>query len=55
MEIDLNALARLVRYKLLTSLIVPRPIALVTTLNDTATVNAAPFSTSTCWAKTRRI
>ncbi len=44
MDIDINALARPVRYKLLTSLVVPRPIALVTTLNDAATVNAAPFS-----------
>ena len=44
MEIDINALARPARYKLLTSLVVPRPIALVTTMTDAAIVNAAPFS-----------
>jgi flavin reductase (DIM6/NTAB) family NADH-FMN oxidoreductase RutF len=32
------------RYKLLTSFILPRPIAWVTTLGPTGTVNAAPFS-----------
>ncbi|MET0352027.1 MAG: flavin reductase family protein, partial [Rhizobacter sp.] len=32
------------RYKLMASLIVPRPIALVTTLGPTGVVNAAPFS-----------
>jgi flavin reductase (DIM6/NTAB) family NADH-FMN oxidoreductase RutF len=32
------------RYKLLCALIVPRPIALVTTLGRDGTVNAAPFS-----------
>lgn len=31
-------------YKLITGLIVPRPIAWVTTLSDDATVNLAPFS-----------
>ena len=44
MEIDLNALDRPVRYKLLTSLVVPRPIALVTTISEGGVVNAAPFS-----------
>ena len=44
MEIDLNALDRPVRYKLLTSLVVPRPIALVTTISEGGIVNAAPFS-----------
>ena len=44
MEIDLNALERLIRYKLLTSLVVPRPIALVTTISQGGIVNAAPFS-----------
>jgi flavin reductase (DIM6/NTAB) family NADH-FMN oxidoreductase RutF len=33
-----------VRYKLMASLIVPRPIALVTTIDDAGVVNAAPFS-----------
>jgi len=32
------------RYKLLTALIVPRPIAWTTTLNEAGTVNVAPFS-----------
>jgi flavin reductase (DIM6/NTAB) family NADH-FMN oxidoreductase RutF len=32
------------RYKLLISLVIPRPIALVTTLGPTGVVNAAPFS-----------
>ncbi len=31
-------------YKLLTAIIVPRPIALVTSVNDAGTVNAAPYS-----------
>src|ERR1700682_6771386 len=32
------------RYKLLCGVVVPRPIALVTTLDDNGKVNAAPFS-----------
>ena len=32
------------RYKLLCGVVVPRPIALVTTLGPTGVVNAAPFS-----------
>ena len=32
------------RYKLLCGVIVPRPIALVTTLDENGAVNAAPFS-----------
>jgi hypothetical protein len=32
------------RYKLLCGVVVPRPIALVTTLDENAAVNAAPFS-----------
>ena len=32
------------RYKLMASLIVPRPIALVTTLSEGGVINAAPFS-----------
>jgi flavin reductase (DIM6/NTAB) family NADH-FMN oxidoreductase RutF len=32
------------RYKLLCGLVVPRPIALVTTLSPTGVINAAPFS-----------
>ena len=44
MEIDLESLSAYQRYKLMASLIVPRPIALITTLSDTGVVNAAPFS-----------
>jgi len=44
MEIDFEAITEYQRYKLMASLIVPRPIALVTTLSEDGTVNAAPFS-----------
>ncbi|MDR5815872.1 MULTISPECIES: flavin reductase family protein [unclassified Caballeronia] len=44
MEIDFEAITEYQRYKLMASLIVPRPIALVTTLGPDGTVNAAPFS-----------
>src|SRR5450755_2330336 len=44
MEIDFDVLTAYQRYKLMASLIVPRPIALVTTLGPTGVVNAAPFS-----------
>ena len=44
MEIDFSTLTEYQRYKLMASLIVPRPIALVTTLSAAGTVNAAPFS-----------
>ncbi|MGE8319183.1 MAG: flavin reductase family protein [Comamonas sp.] len=43
-EIDFAGLDTHARYKLMASLIVPRPIALVTTLGADGTVNAAPFS-----------
>jgi flavin reductase (DIM6/NTAB) family NADH-FMN oxidoreductase RutF len=41
---DLASMAQRDRYKLLISLVIPRPIALVTTLGPTGIVNAAPFS-----------
>jgi flavin reductase (DIM6/NTAB) family NADH-FMN oxidoreductase RutF len=41
---DFTALPAQDRYKLLCSLVVPRPIALVTTLGPDGVVNAAPFS-----------
>jgi len=44
MEIDFSAIGEYQRYKLMASLIVPRPIALVTTLGANGTANAAPFS-----------
>jgi flavin reductase (DIM6/NTAB) family NADH-FMN oxidoreductase RutF len=44
MEFAFDDTERTLRYKLLTSLVVPRPIALVTTLGSDDVVNAAPFS-----------
>jgi flavin reductase (DIM6/NTAB) family NADH-FMN oxidoreductase RutF len=44
LEFDFDVLTAHQRYKLMASLIVPRPIALVTTLGEDGTVNAAPFS-----------
>jgi flavin reductase (DIM6/NTAB) family NADH-FMN oxidoreductase RutF len=44
MEIDFAQLTAYQRYKLMASLIVPRPIALVTTLGAHGIANAAPFS-----------
>ncbi|MDM0071607.1 flavin reductase family protein [Variovorax sp. J31P207] len=44
MEVNFETLDAYERYKLMASLIVPRPIALVTTLGGDGTVNAAPFS-----------
>ena len=43
-EIDFTQIDSSARYKLMASLIVPRPIALITTLAEDGTVNAAPFS-----------
>lgn len=44
MIFDMGQLASRDRYKLLTGVVVPRPIALVTTLDAAGGVNAAPFS-----------
>lgn len=44
MEFDLKALAPLDRYKLLTGLIVPRPIGFISSLSSDGRRNAAPFS-----------
>lgn len=49
MDIDFRPLAPRQRYKLLASLIVPRPIALVTSLNASGVVNAAPYSFFNCF------
>jgi len=43
-EVDFLALSAYQRYKLMASLIIPRPIALVTTLGANGVANAAPFS-----------
>ncbi|MFC4767260.1 flavin reductase family protein [Effusibacillus consociatus] len=44
MRLDPKDLSDLEVYKLLIGLVTPRPIAFVTTLSETGTVNAAPFS-----------
>ncbi|MCZ2496098.1 flavin reductase family protein [Xylophilus sp. Kf1] len=44
MDIDFSGIDAYTRYKLMASLIVPRPVALITTLGEDGTVNAAPFS-----------
>ena len=44
MEIEMDALAPGDRYKVLSSLVTPRPIAWVTTVDAAGRVNAAPFS-----------
>ncbi len=44
MDVNFTSLSPNVRYKLLTALVVPRPIAWVTTLSETDIVNAAPYS-----------
>lgn len=43
-DIALKGLETRVRYKLITGSVMPRPIALVTTLNADGSVNAAPYS-----------
>jgi flavin reductase (DIM6/NTAB) family NADH-FMN oxidoreductase RutF len=43
-DIDFAAIDDYARYKLMASLIVPRPIAFVTTVDPGGVVNAAPFS-----------
>jgi len=43
-DLDFSTLTEYQRYKLMASLIIPRPIALVTTVNPNGVVNAAPFS-----------
>jgi flavin reductase (DIM6/NTAB) family NADH-FMN oxidoreductase RutF len=44
MDIDFAQLSEYQRYKLMASLIVPRPISLITTLGANGVINAAPFS-----------
>ena len=43
-EVDLDALSPRDRYKLLTAVVVPRPVAWVTTVDGAGVVNAAPYS-----------
>jgi flavin reductase (DIM6/NTAB) family NADH-FMN oxidoreductase RutF len=47
-EFDFTALSARDRYKLMIGAIVPRPIALVTTVDASGRVNAAPFSFFNC-------
>src|SRR5277367_1482781 len=44
MQIDPASQAKLDNYKLLTSLVIPRPIAWVTSRSETGLINLAPFS-----------
>lgn len=44
LSVDLNALTPALRYKLLTAVVLPRPVAWVTTLGTDGVVNAAPYS-----------
>lgn len=44
MHIDLDALSAKDRYKLLTAVVIPRPVAWVTTISPAGVVNAAPYS-----------
>lgn len=44
MQFDLEVAERPVVYKLLTGLVAPRPIALITSLDEHGQLNAAPFS-----------
>ena len=44
LNVDPNTLSRQDRYKLMCALVIPRPIALVTTISKDGIVNAAPFS-----------
>lgn len=44
LTLDLGALPPRDRYKLLTAVVIPRPVAWVTTVSEAGVVNAAPFS-----------
>ena len=48
MGFDFTALTARERYKLMIGTIIPRPIALVTTVDENGRVNAAPFSFFNC-------
>jgi len=55
MQIDPSRYSASENYRLLTNLVVPRPIAWVTSLNANGVINLAPFSFSTQSAATRCI
>jgi flavin reductase (DIM6/NTAB) family NADH-FMN oxidoreductase RutF len=44
MDIDLSQITPALRYKLLVGLVVPRPIAFISTFNENGVANCAPFS-----------
>jgi flavin reductase (DIM6/NTAB) family NADH-FMN oxidoreductase RutF len=44
MQFDIDGMAPIDRYELLLGTIVPRPIALITSLGPNGAVNAAPYS-----------
>jgi flavin reductase (DIM6/NTAB) family NADH-FMN oxidoreductase RutF len=44
MQFDLDSMAAIDRYELLLRTVVPRPIALVTTMSNDGMVNATPYS-----------
>lgn len=44
MQFDFQTMPAMSRYELLLSCVLPRPVAIVTTLNGDGTVNAAPYS-----------
>ena len=44
LSLDLDAMEPALRYKLLTAVVIPRPVAWVTTVGVDGTVNAAPYS-----------
>ena len=50
LDIDVGALGAEQAYRLLTAVVVPRPIAWITTLDVAGKVNVAPFSFFTCLA-----
>src|SRR4029077_9800406 len=44
MQFDVDTMAAMDRYELLLGTVVPRPIALVTTISSAGAINAAPYS-----------
>lgn len=42
--LDLDSISAQDRYKLLSALVIPRPVAWVTTMDAQGVVNAAPYS-----------
>ena len=44
MQFDIDKMAAMNRYELLLGTVVPRPIALITTISSNGAINAAPYS-----------